>query len=259
MSVLHVALDIPLPRLFDYLYPSADARLIGRRAIVPFGKGRRVGIVVEVSEHSEIAVDKLRRAEAVLDDMPALSEEWLALARFCSDYYQRPLGEVIHAALPPRLRRPQVLKRVARALALTEAGRQALGTKLRGKAQQHWLQQFAERGAIEAAEIPATLRRALLGKGWIAEPDYCAAQWSFVIAYALVEAQQQAVEAIGAALGRYQPFLLLGVTGSGKTEVYLNLVAATLRRGEQALILVPEINLTPQLEAQFRTRLPGAS
>ena len=103
-------------------------------------------------------------------------------------------------------------------------------------------------------------RRELLRKGWIAScetpPDVPSA---FVEEHALGDAQLAAVQTISASMGRFQPFLLLGITGSGKTEVYLHLVAETVRRGLQALVLVPEINLTPQLEQQFRRRLQGTT
>ncbi|HJY05291.1 MAG TPA: hypothetical protein VJ323_03190, partial [Bryobacteraceae bacterium] len=106
MTLLRIALDVPLPRLFDYLWNHpADESLIGRRVVVPFGSGRKAGVIVELPAQSDVPAAKLRAAEAVLEDMPALSADWLDLARFCADYYQRPLGEVVHAALPPRFRR----------------------------------------------------------------------------------------------------------------------------------------------------------
>ena len=258
MGILHIALDVPLPRLFDYSYANANEALIGRRVLVPFGRGKKIGVVLGIAEQSSIHGDKLRAVEAVMEDMPPLSSDWLALAEFCSEYYQRPIGEVIHGALPPRLKRPRLLEREPSGLRLSAAGAAALQTKLRSAAQRGVLEKLAEGPLPWDTVAPAAVRRELLKKSWIeactpARPDF-----SFEGSVALRPAQQAAVEAVSAQLGQYAPFLLLGITGSGKTEVYLHLVAATLRRAKQALLLVPEINLTPQLEAQFRARLPGA-
>src|SRR5262245_24826312 len=110
MTVLRVALDVPLPQLFDYAAAAAGEADIGRRVVVPFGTRSVVGIIVEVAEGTTIPSGRLRAAGPILDDMPRLAPEWLALARFAATYYQHPLGEVIHAALPPRLRRPQLMR-----------------------------------------------------------------------------------------------------------------------------------------------------
>jgi len=99
MPILRVALDVPLPRLFDYTAPDASPSDVGRRVAVPFGRRTLVGVIIEVAGESALAAEKLRPAGTILDDMPPLPGEWLAVARFASEYYQRPLGEVIHAAL----------------------------------------------------------------------------------------------------------------------------------------------------------------
>ena len=104
MGFIRVAIDVPLPRLFDYRCDDASACDIGLRVMVPFGSKRIVGIIFEIAASSNLAPEKLRTADRILRDMPPLATEWLSLASFCSGYYQRPLGEVIHAALPPRLR-----------------------------------------------------------------------------------------------------------------------------------------------------------
>ncbi len=103
MSFLHVAIDVPLPRLFDYRCDGASRKDVGLRVVVPFGSKKIVGIIFEVAASSDLPQEKLRTADCILRDMPPLAKEWLALAQFCSGYYQRPLGEVIHAALPPHL------------------------------------------------------------------------------------------------------------------------------------------------------------
>jgi len=102
--ILRVALDVPLPKLFDYRATDATPSDIGRRVLVPFGSKLAVGVIVEIAANSEIPDSRLRPIEKILRDVPPLSRAWLALVEFCSDYYHRPVGEVIMGALPPRLR-----------------------------------------------------------------------------------------------------------------------------------------------------------
>jgi len=256
MPILRVALDVPLPRLFDYTAPGAGPADVGRRVAVPFGRRTLVGIVMEVAGESEVAPGKLRPAGPILDDMPALAREWLAVARFASEYYQRPLGEVIHAALPTRLRRPQALRLAPAAYALTDAGRAAV-LPPRAKAKRAVLERLAS-GPQPPSALPPAALRALVAEGLVAPAEAPRAPVRFVEEHALTPAQAAAVAAITAASARYQAFLLAGVTGSGKTEVYLHCVARALADGRQALLLVPEINLTPQLAEAFARRFPGA-
>jgi primosomal protein N' (replication factor Y) len=205
MKIARVALDVPLPRLFDYLAPDSDESDIGRRANVPFGRALKTGVVIGFADASEQPVDKLKPVAAILRDMPALPADWLALCEFCARYYLTPLGEVASFALPPMLRRGK-LPRMPKAAAVA----------------------VSPAPTPEMAALPA-----------------------------LLPAQQSAVAALIAAR-EFQTFLLHGVTGSGKTEVYLRAIAEALAGGGQALMLVPEIALTPQLEGRVATRFPGA-
>ena len=198
-TIAKVALDVPLPRLFDYLAGQADVQDIGRLVQVPFGQGEKTGLLVGLSSSSDQPADKLKPLIAVLRELPPLPEEWRALCQFAARYYHYPLGQVIALALPPMLRQGQLPKRTKR----------------------------------QAANKEPTLS---------APP--------------LTDEQRLAVEAITAAEG-YATFLLHGVTGSGKTEVYLHAIAKVLDAGRQALMLVPEIALTPQLTARVQERFPG--
>ncbi len=114
MNIVRIALDLPLPRLFDYLAGDSDESDIGRRAIVPFGKGSKTGVIIGLAAASEQPAEKLKPVTAILRDMPALPPDWLALCEFCARYYQSPLGEVTSFALPPMLRRGK-LPRLAKA------------------------------------------------------------------------------------------------------------------------------------------------
>jgi primosomal protein N' (replication factor Y) len=196
MRVLRVAIDVPVAKVFDYLGEAEP----GDRVIVPFGARARVGVVLETAAASKVA--SLKRIERVLEDAPRLPADWLEQMRFLAAYYQRPLGETVAGALPPRLRSLKALPR--------------------------------------------------------ATPAHASGEPNFVSKNTPNPAQAQAIAQICAALSGFRAFLLHGVTGSGKTEVYLRVIARILERGGQALVLVPEIGLTPQLEARFREAFPEA-
>jgi primosomal protein N' (replication factor Y) len=265
MNILLVALDIPLHRLFDYRVEDARAEDIGLRVLVPFGRKLVLGIIVEVRQASDIDPAKLRDARAILRDTPALPQHWMDLTRFCAQYYQRPLGEVMLNALPPRLRKDAPMGKGPQTYALTDAGRDALLTLparqktkhlvlnklLPGPAEQTLLANLAP----SAARALAELRDA----GWVSATSTppLPPQFAAVSEHRLNPEQEGVVARIGEAAGRFGVFLLYGITGSGKTEVYMRLIASTLAAGKQALVLVPEINLTPQLEETFRRRFPG--
>ncbi|WP_322058832.1 primosomal protein N' [Paraburkholderia sp. J63] len=290
---VRVALDHPLPALYDYRYPSdGPVPQPGMLVRVPFGRREAVGLICEVSAHSEVPANKLRDVSAVCADLPPLSPQWLALAGFAADYYQRGMGEVALPALPQALRDPA---RWPRLLApeeryrLLPAGREALPDALPARAQA--LRRLAQ-ALLDAGELDLADARALHPKaaatleswreaGWVeyervafgeagrssgandadgaASPGY-ATEGAIAAAalHQLSGEQAEAVEAILEARG-FAPFLLHGVTGSGKTEVYLRALSGLLERepDAQALVLVPEINLTPQFEAAFRTRFAG--
>jgi primosomal protein N' (replication factor Y) (superfamily II helicase) len=269
MSIVRVALDVPIPELFDY---SAEQALApGTRVVVPFGSRTRVGVVVETVAESSIPLGRIRPITQVLTDTPSLAPDWIALARFTARYYQRPLGEVILNALPPRLRRPKLLAESGASpngIALTETGASA---PMRGtvrtsilatlRARQPQLRQHLEAlGATGASVIRALLHDGLVAEVVMDESAQCELSTPAIIPSppwdgpTLTDAQQSAVQAVDASRGAFNAHVLFGVTGSGKTEVYLHLARTTLARGESVLVLVPEISLTPQLEQIFISR-----
>ena len=200
MPVLRVALDLPLHRLFDYLCVEESAADAGLRVRVPFGRGEKIGVIVEVAESSEWPLEQLKAAGEIFRDVAPLPPDFFALCIFASTYYQAPLGEVVMQGLPAGLKR--------------------LDPPERRKA----------RASRQSEGVP--------------QPE-------------LTLEQTTALAAIDLNAG-FSAHLLHGVTGSGKTEVYLRLIARALAAGQQVLLLVPEINLTPQLEGRVRARFPEA-
>lgn len=205
---VRVALDVPLMALFDYR--SERAISIGTRVIVPFGRRKMVGIVVSLPLEPGIAPQKVKDLDQVLDDLPPMPADWMRLALFAAQYYQRPIGEVMLPSLPAGLRKVSAYQ-----------GKRSAGGPV---------QRLDKRTPAKAPQVQAD-----------APP-------------ALNEQQEAAVQAIVKMLGHHT-VLLHGVTGSGKTEVYLHAAQAVLAQGKQVLFMVPEINLTPQLEQSLRARL----
>lgn len=272
MPIAQIALDVPVAGHFDYLAPEAGPGDVGRLAVVPFGGRRLTGVIVGLTDRSALDEGALKAVTRILREIPPLPADILALARFCSGYYHHPLGQVLAGLLPQRLRRTAPLGRLARPVwRLTEAGRDARPEALSPRAtlRRRVLAALKEAGRLGPEELttlaPGALRavRELVALGLAEEGKeplrLDCPERSCVVAGApeLNAEQREAVEAVRARLDAFTPWLLMGVTGSGKTEVYLRLIAEVLARGDQALVLIPEINLTPQTEARFRARFPG--
>ena len=261
--ILRVALPVPLDQLFDYRAPPDTTAAPGCRVLVPFGRRDEVGLVVELADTSDLPPEKLKAASRVLDDTPLLNAELMATLHWAAHYYHHPLGEVLHAAVPVALRSPHALPApISTALALTPSGEEALADPKRRRGTRI----DALLSALASGPLPTThldeevpswraAARSASSRGWIERLSTTSVQRRAPVAGPPPhEEQRAAVDAITAARG-YAPFLLDGVTGSGKTEVYLTAIAACLARGKQALVLLPEIALTPQALRRFRERL----
>ena len=266
--VLRVALDTPLRRLFDYLEPEAGGAAIvpGMRVRVPFGRQRLTGLVIASAAHSEVPAERLKPVLEVLDPRPVLDTALLELLGWAAQYYHHPIGAVFAAALPRALRlgAPAAAREERWLATATGAAAWAAGEPRRAPKQRALLGLLAA-GPATAAELEERAgswreaARALLARGFIASaevetPRSAGGATLRVAGPELLPGQQAAVTAVAAGLGTAGTFLLQGITGSGKTEVYLRLIEQVLERGRRALVLVPEIGLTPQLIARFRAR-----
>jgi primosomal protein N' (replication factor Y) (superfamily II helicase) len=273
MPVIRVALDVPVNILFDYLAPDITAQDIGSRVCVPFGRKLVTGIIMEVATYSSVPPDKLKSAVRVFRDIPPLPKALLDLFRFCSAYYHHPLGEVAMNGLPGRLRsiKPFVLDSPATfQYCLTPEGRTADISVIptRSIVKQRLLARLRESPAMNIDEVKQLSRRApsalkeLITLRWVEEisaafPSTAVPITKIPPVPTLTTDQKNAVNDIGAKINEFNTWLLHGITGSGKTEVYLRLISLLLLQERQTLVLVPEINLTPQLEASFRARFPA--
>ncbi|NOL48723.1 primosomal protein N' [Pelistega europaea] len=232
---VRVALDVPLEAEFDYRVPEGMSVARGQRVIVPFGTQKHIiGVVTHLLSQTDIPADKQKDIIQVLDDLPAFSENWLALCEFSARYYLRPVGEVILPVLPPPLRKVSAYM-----------GKSATSPVERLDKKIHQQQLKAER--IKQKEE----QKAKKEKSSIA--DILSAEMTHATNIQLNVEQQVAVDTISQTQG-YKTFLLHGITGSGKTEVYLHVMQQKLSEGKQVIFLVPEINLTPQFEQILRQR-----
>jgi len=265
-TILRIAVPSPLYRSFDYLLPvgiDSQALQAGMRVRVPFGRRTVIGVLLAVTSESPVEAYKLKHALAVLDTDPVLDSDVLSMVEWASDYYHHPIGDALTAALPSLLRHgePPEMTGIP-AWRLTAAGRTVDSSTLvrapRQQAVMSTLYEHAQGLARSALDTSASVLRTLEEKGWIEafSQEPVTDGGTTTSAHTLNPAQQHAVDAILEQYGRFSPFLLDGVTGSGKTEVYLTLVEHALSRQQQALVLVPEIGLTPQLVDRFRQRFP---
>lgn len=264
---MRIAVPGPFLHGLDYILPETlPEPAPGARVWVPIARRRVVGLVMGTTETPEVALDKLKEVLAVLDDEPIFPPVLLKLLQWISQYYHSPIGEVVHTALPALLCQGEAFVSAAtERWRLTEAGRAAASRSApKQTAALSWLRENPEgvsRAQLNAAGINLPIIKALLNKQYLQvsrqavlpmERETRAPRLS------LNPAQAEVLAACQKSLGVFSVKLLEGITGSGKTEVYLQLIAEVLARGEQALVLVPEIGLTPQMVERFQTRFTEA-
>jgi len=276
--LIDVAVPLPIDGPFTYRVPEglSERIQVGSRVLVPFRNKIRAGFVVGVG-NSPRAPDDLKDVADIPDEPPYLTAELWDFIRWVADYYLVPDGLVLRTALPPGSdRRSQpwvILTAEARELMARSPDHQSVslppkllrsGVMLRRELERtvgsEWVETALDQGW---ARIEERIARPRVGLGRRRLPELLNPVRSRVgragEAPELTADQQTAFHAIQAAarVGGFEPFLLFGVTGSGKTEVYLRAIQETLAQGKRALVLVPEIALTPQLARRFLRRLGG--
>lgn len=262
-QLIRVAVPSPLRRQFDYLLPESMGNpALGQRVKVQFGNQQLTGIITELLDQTDVPKDKIKPILALIDSQALFDPHLLQLCQWAANYYQHPLGEVLHAALPGPLRgdaladlptetrwqltvsglglpqgAPKGARKQADLLTLLRTGARSTGAIDQAGFSRSIIKALQEKGLIEAIEIEESQTfSAPLGE----------------LALTLNDEQRIALQAISNT--GFSAHLLDGVTGSGKTEVYLQAIEKQLAEGRQALVLVPEIGLTPQTVARFARR-----
>ena len=272
LVTVQVAIAKPLRQAFDYLAPKTmQSQLIpGVRVKVPFGRQQLIGIVLKCGGQSQYDITKLKHIGEVLDSQPVISEDIFKLLSWMSRYYQYPVGEVFAHALPALLRQGKPALAVTQRLwQLSELGRTTPVESLGRASKQRQILEYFQ------SNPDTTLTAEQLNQQWqnwrnpigqleekgLINPSQQAKLFAdspkqtTQALHALNTEQQQAADKIIGALGQHQAFLLEGITGSGKTEVYMQVILEVLKRDQQVLVLVPEIGLTPQLVERFNRHL----
>lgn len=265
MTILRIAIPSPLRRLFDYLLPKhLTCPEPGVRIKVPFGNRQLIGMLIETSTQSDLPAEKLKPVLEILDDTPLIPAYMLDLMLWAADYYQHPIGDAVLQSIPVHLRKGNPCEGLHTYLwrATPDASEQQLSPRAHQQRKLFTLLQEHPAGiskeALEAEGAAVNLLSTLQTAGLAEkirhhyappEPDHLLKEAPLV----LNEEQARALAALDTQRG-FQTLLLDGITGAGKTEVYLQAIHQVLKQGKQALILVPEIGLTPQTVHRFQSR-----
>jgi primosomal protein N' (replication factor Y) len=266
-DLVEVLVPIPLMEKFSYLPPKNNTSSLkqGSRVLIPFGRRILVGVIWGFVKKDPFDKRKYKYIKDVLDESPLLDANSISLAEWSSRYYHYPLGEIITYFFPPSIRKGKDAKfRESKYLELTSKGSFLQATDLsRAPSQQKLIELLKEKTEIslksaQAFGISAAVINGLIEKGFIARfsrelsPYKKFENNNLLSSKQLNPEQSEAVNAINGAQNKNITFLLDGITGSGKTEVYLQAIQEVIRQGRQALILIPEIGLAPQAEERFR-------
>ncbi|SFP54354.1 replication restart DNA helicase PriA [Nitrosomonas cryotolerans] len=269
MPIIRVALNIPVNTLFDYVASNVNMQDIGLRVRVPFGKKSMTGVIMAIDMNSHMAADKLKAVEYIFRDIPPLPAALLDIFHFCSRYYHHPLGRIVLNGLPGRLRDNKPIKPAVQTthtlFRLTDIGYAVdiHSIPTRNTVARRLLTQLRESGTInnqDAKQIsPRTskLLKEFIMCGWVETIPAPAETVQPTPTPIPTDEQNNAINTITAEIREFNVWLLQGITGSGKTEVYLRLIAHVLSQEKQTLVLIPEISLTPQLETIFQARFPN--
>ena len=269
MELLRLAIPSPLRRLFDYFPPPGiDVNTLrpGIRVRVPFGNRELIGILTDVISETELPSNRIKAALEILDQAPLLPVHLFKLASWAAQYYQHPIGDALHQAIPVMLRKGAPCEHAHEHLWRATAGADPDQLGKAARRQRELLQLLLEHpdgisaDAIRAeggnTQLLKTLQEKQLAESFInprSQHPPGAGQLLREAPLPLNSEQKNALAHINPDDG-FNPILLEGITGSGKTEVYLQAIEKVLASGAQALVLVPEIGLTPQTVQRFKAR-----
>ena len=272
--IIRVAIPLPLNLFFDYLAPeefSGDFLQAGCRVLVPFGKFNKVGFVVECPDSSDVKIERLKRIIEILDELPLISDKDKELLQWASRYYHHPLGEVYSAAFPVSLRKGKkaVLKQ-EKSYSLSSKGKLLSSEQLKKAPKQKQLFEYlqAQSYSLSATELKLWDKNYSPALKGLLEKELISVELKTILPVKkntppetpLVPNEQQAyaIKHLIKKMGEFSVSLLEGVTGSGKTEVYMQVIQHVLDLGQQVIVLLPEITLTPQLQERFNRRFSVA-
>ena len=295
--LVQVAIPSPLFTLFDYQWTLDSAIIPGIRVAVPFGRRQLVGVLVGEISATEVPSNKIRKVQRVYDSKPIVSADMMSLLQWASRYYHHPLGEVLASALPVLLRKgaKAELQRIESYSVAFDSSAACVDTEPKAQEKSDKENDEEDIEPVDPVSVIASLKRAplqqrlfqtlldangqsvtggvlstisprwrtaikpLMEKGYVTRHESADLPENLATESgpSLIEEQQSAVDAISGSFGSFKTWLLNGVTGSGKTEVYLRCIEAMRDKGLQTLVLVPEISLTPQLMRRFQHRLSG--
>ncbi|QLE87099.1 primosomal protein N' [Shewanella sp. Scap07] len=266
---VEVALPVPMRQSFSYkIIPEDAPRAVqGVRVKVPFGRQQLIGLVIAQTDQCDLAENKMKFVSEFLDDEPLLPQSLYKLTSWAARYYFCSLGQMLSQALPVALRKGAAINTPSqRFYRVTASGKEVeLDTLKRAPAQRKLLQQLQQQSLsaeeFNQLDFSKAALKALLDKHYIEineRLNQVDLSWRDKLQLDEEPHQLNAEQAIAVATLNqqqgYRTSLLEGVTGSGKTEVYLALLETVLKQGKQALILVPEIGLTPQTISRFKRR-----
>ena len=267
MIIARVIVDIAssiVDKIFDYLLPSSDF-CVGQRVFVPFGKITKEGYIIEITDKTDYPAEKLKTVISALEPFPIISAEQLALAKFMKKKFHTGLSDAFRLFLPSEMRTAKVkeLVRVSCLIADEQKAKVYLSSVRKNATSLIGIiNLLLEKGAMLRSEIcakysPEALKK-LVSAGIVEQREviikrkpYKAIDGQSGEKVTLTKTQGEVVSRITSENGI---FLLHGVTGSGKTEVYMSAIEKMLEKGKNAIMLVPEISLTPQVLANFRAR-----
>jgi len=268
--ILQIAVPVPFRKLFDYLpIPGTDPTAIkpGIRVEVPFGRTIKVGILVKQQTHSDVPLNKLKAVHAYLDPSPVFDQQHLAWLLWISQYYHHPIGDTLHTALPVLLRKDKAPSLSQQhQWQISDIGLKTPAEELNRAPKQKDLLLFFTKYStpLNSSQLNKQLKnwrsplKALINKGLVKQIDTVKIepthQTMQLESRPVNEDQQKAIQKICQRVNTFAVFLLDGITGSGKTEVYLNSMLDVIKSDRQVLVLIPEIGLTPQLVTRFTSR-----